>query len=342
MTSCVATVFGGTGFIGRYLIRRLAAAGCQIRVAVRDPDQALFLKSAGDVGQVVPFAADLTDAQTLPAVIEGADWVINLAGILSERKTQTFDAVHASGAAQLARAASQAGVRRFVHLSAIGADQTSKSAYARSKAAGEGEVRAAFPQATILRPSVVFGSEDRFFNLFAGIARFFWVLPVYGCPVIPRIELFPEGDLIHIDLYGHGGTRFQPVYVGDVAEAIMAALRGADTGGKTYELGGPRVYSSKEIMELLLAGIGRRRLLCPVPFWLLSYYAWWLEKLPAPFFAKPLLTRDQVKMLKIDNVVAPEALGLADLGITPSIAEAIVPGYLERFRPARQHHLRSV
>ena len=152
----------------------------------------------------------------------------------------------------------------------------------------------------------------------------------------------PDGDLIHIDLYGDGGTRFQPVYVGDVAEAIIAALRAAESAGKTYELGGPEVYSSKQIMELLLQGIGRKRFLVPVPFWLFTYYAWWLEKLPAPFFSWPLLTRDQVKLLKKDNVVAPGALGLEDLGVTPSLAQAIVPAYLERFRPSRQRHLRSV
>ena len=342
MAEPVVTLFGGTGFAGRYLVQRLARAGCQIRLALRDPDQALFLKSAGDVGQIVPMAADLTRPETLPAVVEGADWVINLAELMSERRTQTFDAVHVKGAGDLARAASEAGASRFIQLSTIGADASSPSTYARSKAAGEEAVLSAFPGATILRPSAMFGAEDRLFNLMAGVARFSWVLPVFGCPLMPRIKLFKDDELIQIDLYGDGGTRVQPVYVGDVAGAAMAALEDDASMGKTYELGGPRVYSSKEMMDILIEAIGRKRYLSPVPFWLFSYYAWWLELLPAPFFSKPLLTRDQVQLMKIDTLVAPNALGLANLGITPVMAEQVVPGYLERFRPSRLSHLRSV
>ena len=300
------TVFGGSGFIGRHLVSRLAAHGDIVTVAVRDPEAATFLKPMGDVGQIVIVAADVTNPESVAAAVHGADAVVNLVGILWQWGRRTFIRVHAEGAGNVARAAGAAGAARLVHISAIGADEGNDAQYARSKAAGEKAVHETFPRATILRPSVVFGPEDNFFNQFAELARHLPALPVFG-----------SGD----------GPRFQPVYVGDVADAIMAALDSDSARGKTFELGGPRVYSFRQLMELVLSEIGRHRLLLPVPLWLAGLAGWFLQKLP-----NPLLTRDQMLSLKRDNVVADGAATLTDLGITPTAAEAILPGYLRRFR----------
>ncbi len=328
MDNQVVTVFGGSGFLGRHLVKRLAQAGAHIRVCVRDAEAAAFLKVDGDVAQVVLWPADITDPAQVGAATEGAEWVINLVGILFERGKRTFQRLHVEAAGHVASAAKAAGARRMVHVSAIGADENSPARYGQTKAAGEAAVLNAFPAATIVRPSVVFGPEDDFFNLFAGLARLTPVLPVFGCPVWPKIKLFPEGGLVDIDLYGDGGTRFQPVYVGDVADGIMKILADPSTEGRIYELGGPRQYSFKEIMELLLAETGRKRFLAPIPFPIAAIEAWFLEFLP-----KPLLTRDQVKLLTRDNVVSGVYPGFSDLGIEPTAAEAILPTYLHRFRP---------
>ncbi len=305
MAARVITVFGGSGFIGRYLVQRLARRGWVIRVAVRHPDAALFLKPMGDVGQVTPIAASLRHQGSVQAAVAGADAVVNLVGILYQRGPQRFDAIHAEGARTVAEAAAAAGARRLVQMSALGADAASPAEYARSKAAGEAAAAAAFPGATIVRPSVVFGPEDGFFNRFAAMARF--------SPVLPLI--------------GGGTTRFQPVYVGDVAEAMARMLDDDGTRGRSYELGGPQVYSFKELLELTLAAIGRRRLLLPLPFWAASLQAALLELLPTP-----PLTRDQVRLLRHDNVVTQGAPGLAELGITPTAAELIIPTYLDIYR----------
>ncbi len=330
MKKRLATVFGGSGFLGRALVPRLAQAGLSVRVAVRDAEAAAKQKIDGDDGQVVPWAADITDPRQVAAAVEGADWVVNLVGILFERRKNTFQRIHAEGAANVAAAAKAAGARRLVHVSALGADRESPAKYARTKAAGEEAVMEAFPGATIVRPSVVFGPEDKFFNLFAGLSRLTPVLPVFGCPPLPVIKLPGKGGLVDIDLYGSGGTRFQPVYVGDVADALMAILSDAATAGFTYELGGPTQYSFKGIMELLLAETGRRRFLVPVPFAVGALQAWFLEMWP-----NPILTRDQVKLLKRDNVVSGDAPGFKELGIEPVAAEAVLPTYLHRFRPSR-------
>ena len=323
-------VFGGSGFIGRYLVQRLASSGWRITVAVRRPDRARFLQPLGDVGQIVAVATDITDARQVAERIEGAGAVVNLVGILYERGRRTFQRVHAEGAAHVAQAARDAGARAFVHISAIGADAQSTSEYARTKAAGEAAVREAYPDAVIVRPSVVFGPEDRYFNLFAEMTRFTPVLPVLGCPLVPRVS-FGEGERgIAIDVYGAGGPRVQPVYVGDVADAIVRALQDARHRGQAFELGGPSSYSFKEIMEIVLAETRRRRLLGPVPLGLASFYAWFLEKLPVP-----LLTRDQIELLRTDNVVGAGALTLADLGLKATPVEGVVSAYLGRFRPAR-------
>lgn len=299
-----ATVFGGSGFVGRYVVERLADHGAVVTVAVRDPEAAKFLKPLGDVGQVTPIRADLLDEAAVRRVVEGADSVVNLVGILARRGRCTFRSIHVEGAARVARAAVEAGARRFVHVSAIGADGGT-SDYARSKMAGEAAVREHFPQATIVRPSIIFGPEDGFFNLFAGLARMLPALP----------------------LYGGGKTRFQPVFVGDVAAAIMGVLEDPAAAGLVYELAGPRVYSFAQLMRLVLETTQRRRLLVPVPYFVGALQAMILELLP-----RPPLTRDQLRQLRRDNVANPERPGLQELGIAPTAVEAVLATYLARYR----------
>jgi NADH dehydrogenase len=308
MTPRRITVLGASGFIGRYVVRDLARDGAVIAACARHASTAGFLRPMGDVGQIAPFSADVSDERALAAVVAGADVVINLVGILYERGKQRFDATHHRGPGKLAAVAKSAGVKRLVHVSALAADAKSNSAYARSKAEGEAAIRAAFPSAIILRPSLVFGPEDDFFNRFAAMARV--------SPVLPLI--------------GGGATKFQPVYVGDVAAAIAAALSRDDTEGKTYELAGPAVFSMRQLFELMLHIVGRKRLLMSIPFGLASLEAFFLEWAP-----KPLLTRDQVRLLRHDTVASPGAPGLAELGITPTALELILPTYLDRFRHPR-------
>ncbi len=300
----VATVFGGAGFIGRYVVQRLAARGWVVRVAGRDPARARFLQTQGMVGQIVPLAANLSDEGQLARAIAGADLVVNLVGILAERASGDFQRVQAEGAERIARLAAAGGVVRLVHVSAIGADAASPSRYGRSKAEGEAAVRAAFPKATILRPSIVFGPEDQFFNRFAGLARMLPVMPVVA-----------------------GKTRFQPVYVGDVADAVIAAAEREDALGKTYELAGPRVLTFRELLRFILDTTGHRRPLVELPEGLVK-----LQVSLGRYLPNPPLTEDQLLMLQRDNVAAPEMPGLADLGIAPKSIEAVVPGYLRRFR----------
>lgn len=310
MAFSVVTVFGGAGFLGRSIVGELARQGAHVRVACRRPDDALRCKPMGDVGQVAPVAANIRDDDSVAAACGGADAVINLVGILYESGHQTFDAVHRDGAGRIARAAASAGAGHFVHVSAIGADPRAVSDYARSKGEGEQAVKAAFEKAVILRPSILFGPDDDFFNRFATMARF--------SPALPLI--------------GGGGTRFQPAFVGDVADAVVAALKNTDAAGRTYELGGPQIYSFKQLLELLLAVIDRKRFLVPVPFWAAMAKAAFLELLPVP-----PLTRDQVRLLRQDNVVTEGVAGFADLGISPTAPEVILPTYLSRFRRGGGH-----
>jgi len=298
-------VAGGSGFIGRYIVKRLAERGAVVVAVSRHAGEALFLKPFGDVGQVALIDADLNDERALAPAIAGAEGVICSVGILHERGRQRFEAVHQRGPALLARLAAAAGARHFVQVSAIGADAAAPAAYARSKAAGEAAVKAAFPSATILRPSLVFGPEDEFFNRFGAMACLLPALP----------------------LIGGGATRFQPVYVGDVADAALAALERPEAPGKIYELGGPKVYSFRGLMELLLREIGRKRALVNLPYGLASFEARFLECLP-----NPPLTRDQVKLLQRDTVVSPGSPGLTELGIAPTALELVLPTYLDRFR----------
>ena len=306
MRSRLITIFGGTGFIGRHVVRRLAARDVRIRVVSRNwRVHGRVLQPMGDVGQIVGGPVDLSSEPAIAQLLAGSDAVINLIGILYETKRRTFTEVQGELPGRIARAAVAAGITRMVQVSAIGADPDSRSAYARSKAQGEQAVRAALPTATILRPSIVVGPEDGFFNRFAAMARLLPALP----------------------LIGGGRTRFQPVWVGDVADAIVAALEREDARGETFELGGPKVYSFAELMRYMLTVVGRRRLLVPLSFELATLQARVLELLP-----EPPLTRDQVELLKTDNVVGPHARTLADLGITPTPIELVVPDYLVRYR----------
>ncbi len=310
MTNLV-TVFGGSGFLGRHTVRALADAGYRIRVAVRRPNLANYLLPMGQVGQIQIVKANVLKPKDVTAAISGADAVVNLVGVLYARGRQSFENLHVKAAETIATAAKAADAKVLVHLSSMGVSPKSPSAYARSKAAGEWRVREAFPAATILRPSIVFGPEDAFFNRFATLARYLPFLP----------------------LVGGGRTRFQPVFAGDVAAAVLKAVADpALARGRTYELGGPSVYTFRELMEFILKQTARKRALIGVPFWLASLEASWLQFLP-----NPPLTPDQVRLLKQDNVMSPGALALCDLGIQPDSVEAIVPSYLWRFRPKGQY-----
>jgi uncharacterized protein YbjT (DUF2867 family) len=298
-------ILGGAGFIGRYVVKRLAERADVLTVGARNAAAAKFLRLKGDVGQVGLVNLSIVDDKLLPAFVANNDAVVNLVGILHESGSQRFDLMHHVAPARLARLAREAGALRFVHVSAIGADPRSSSAYARTKAAGEVAVRDAFPTATILRPSVVFGPEDQFFNRLAALAMI--------SPVLPLI--------------GGGETRFQPVYVGDVADAVVRCIDDPATAGRTYELGGPQIYTFRALVELLLAEIRHKRLLIDIPFGLAAFQARLMSLLP-----NPPLTPDQVELLKRDNIVSSGALTLAMLGITPTPVEAILPSYLDRFR----------
>ena len=298
-------VVGASGFVGRYVVKHLAAEGAVIAAVSRTASTAGYLRPMGDVGQIALIDANIADRGRLAPLLAGADGVVNAAGILFQRGAQRFRTLHETGPADLAALAAAAGVRRFVHISALGADPASPALYGRSKAAGEAAVRAAFPTATILRPSLIFGPEDSFFNRFAALARV--------SPLLPLI--------------GGGHTRFAPVFVGDVAAAVAAALDREDAPGRTYELGGTEIETLRALFELILREVNRRRLLLPVPFGLATVLALFNELLP-----QPPLTRDQVRMLRRDSVPASGAPGLAALGIEPTALELILPTYLSRFR----------
>ncbi len=304
-TRNVATVFGGSGFIGRHIVQRLARQGYVVRAAVRDTEAALVLKPMGAVGQIVPLRAPVSSPAAVVRAVEGASLVVNLVGILAESQPGDFARVMGEGAGTVARAAAAAGATALVHISAIGADAASPSAYGRAKAAGEAAVLAAFPTATILRPSIVFGPEDKFFNRFGAMARMLPCMPVIA-----------------------GATRLQPVYVGDVADAAIAALALPEAAGRIFELGGPQALTFRELLAWILETTGRHHPLVGVPARLARMQARVLERLPGK-----LLTRDQLLMLERDNVVADGAAGLADLGIVPTPMELVVPAYLRQFRP---------
>ncbi|GGH08333.1 oxidoreductase [Alsobacter metallidurans] len=318
----LVTVFGGSGFVGRHVVRALARRGYRIRVAVRRPDLALFLQPLGRVGQIHPVQANLRFPASVASAIAGADAVVNLVGILSEGGNQTFTAVQADGARAVAEATAAAGITRLVQMSALGSDPDSESDYARTKAAGEAAAFASVPEAVVLRPSIVFGPEDQFFNRFAALARM--------SPVLP--------------LVGGGETRFQPVFVGDVAEMVCRAIDGTIRTGVVYECGGPEVKTFRQILEYVLAVTGRKRLLAPLPFGAANIQAGVLEfidKISLGLLPDALkLTRDQVRLLQVDNVVSDAAKAegrtLEGVGLTPELIEAVVPSYLYRFRARGQ------
>ena len=317
--SKLVTIYGGSGFVGRYIARRMAQAGWRVRVAVRRPNEAMFVKPYGVVGQVEPLFCNIRDDDSVRSVITGADAVVNCVGILAESGKNRFDAVQAEGAERIARIAAEEGVARMVQISAIGADAESESNYARTKALGEAGVLKHMPDAMILRPSIVFGPEDEFFNRFASMARFgaltLWTLPVVGAE-----------------------TRFQPVYVDDVAAAAAAGVLGKADGG-VYELGGPDVDTFRELMSQMLEVIRRRRLVVNIPFWAANIMANGFAA--AQFLSGGLvpaqITRDQVRNLRRDNVVGEGVKTFADLGIAPTSLEAVLPEYLWRFRPTGQY-----
>lgn len=311
----VVTLFGGSGFIGSQAVRALARRGWRIRVAVRNPVLAIEIQPLGDPGQIQFMRCDITSAEDVAAAVRGADAVVNLVGVLHDAGGKRgFDAVHTQAAATIASAARAAGVQRLVQISAIGADAASPSAYGRTKAKAEEAVRAVYPDAVILRPSLVFGAGDGFLNRFAAMATM--------SPVLPLI--------------GGGETKFQPVYVGDVAEAIARGVTRVDAAGRTFELGGPSLYTFREVLELVRRETGRDRMLVPVPFAVAKPLGSLLQ-LSRFVGVTPPLTRDQVLMLEKDNVVAPDALGLSDLGIDhPAGMAAIAPSYLWRYRVGGQ------
>lgn len=313
--SKLVTIYGGSGFVGRYIARRMAKEGWRVRVAVRRPNEAMHVKPYGAVGQVEPVLCNIRDDASVALAMDGADAVVNCVGILAESGKNKFDAVQHEGAERIARLAAAANIGTMVHFSAIGADEESASEYAQSKALGEAGVLKHLPNAMILRPSVIFGLEDDFFNSFASMTKLGPVLPLVG-----------------------GDTKFQPVYVDDVAQAAVQGILGQATG--TYELGGPDVKSLSGLMRDMLAVINRRKLVVNLPFFvggLMGFAFDALQSLTLGLFSNTILTRDQVKLLKSDNVVADDAKTLADLGINATPSSTILPDYLWRFRPSGQY-----
>ncbi|SHF09727.1 NADH dehydrogenase [Loktanella atrilutea] len=313
--SKLVTIFGGSGFVGRYIVRRLAQNGWRIRVACRSPEEAGFVRTYGVVGQVEPVFCNIRNDDSVRGVTRGVDAVVNCVGVLAETCKNTFKAVQAEAPGRIARIARAEGVARMVQISAIGADSDAASAYARTKAEGEAAVTEHMPGAVILRPSVIFGPEDEFFNRFAGMSRLGPVLPVVGA-----------------------GTRFQPVYVDDVAAAAVAALDSPTVQG-VYELGGPDVATFRELMQRMLSVIQRKRIVANIPFPVARLMAggFGLLKTLTLGLVTPPLTTDQVRNLAVDNVVSDGARGLRDLGVAPTAMESVLPDYLWRFRPSGQY-----
>ena len=313
--SKLVTIFGGSGFVGRYVARRMAKEGWRVRVAVRDVNTAMFVRPYGVVGQVEPVFCNIRDDASVAAVIDGADAVVNCVGVLDETGKNTFAAVQSDGATRIARIAAELGISRMVHISAIGASADAPSVYSRTKAEGEAGVLAHMPNAVILRPSIIFGAEDQFFNRFAGMSRLGPVLPVIGAD-----------------------TKFQPVFVDDVATAAAKAVLGEVPAG-VYELGGPDVHSFRELMQMMLGIIRRRRLVVNTPFWIARMMAsvFGVVRMLSFGLIKGPVTKDQVINLGRDNVVAEDAKGFDAMGITPTAMEAVLPDYLWRFRPSGQY-----
>lgn len=314
-TTPIVTIFGGSGFVGRYIAHRMARAGWRVRVAVRRPNEAMHVRPYGDVGQVEPILCNVRDEASTRRVIEGADAVVNCVGILQETKFQSFEDVHVDAAGMIARLCAEAGVSKLVHISALGADANAESAYSETKAEGEALVLQAMPNAVILRPSIMFGTEDRFFNRMAEISRLIPVLPLFGAD-----------------------TKFQPVYVNDVAAAAEVAICG-DVASGIYELGGPEVATLRELAQKAVNVAGRRRILLGIPFWFARMKAWGFELIEKATggLIPAMITRDQLKMLQVDNVVSGGAAGFAELGIVPTAMESVLDSYLYFYRTSGQY-----
>lgn len=306
MAQKIATVFGGSGFLGRYIVSELLKEGYAVKIVSRTPERAKQVCTSGTVGQVTFMQGNLRSDASVKKCVKGSDLVINSVGILFEYGKQKFPAIHGQGAERIAKACKAYGVKRLIHISALGVDRATKSFYARTKIHGEKAVMAAFPAANILRPSIIFGPEDGFFNMFARMAMVF----PYFMPLI-----------------GGGKTRFQPVYVVDVAKAVIKIINTPQTQGKSYELGGPRAYSFRQLIEFILYTTERKKILFPIPFAVAKVEATFLELLP-----HPLLTRDQVTLLKTDNIVRDKENGFISLGIEPKCIEEIVPSYLAKYK----------
>jgi uncharacterized protein YbjT (DUF2867 family) len=313
--SKLVTIFGGSGFVGRYVARRMALEGWRVRVATRRPNEAMFVKPYGAVGQVEPVLCNIRDDASVAAALHGADAVVNCVGILNEVGANRFEAIHIDGAERVARLAAEMGVERFVHVSALGADSDATSEYSRSKAQGEIAVLDHFPDAVILRPSVVFGTEDKIFHKFASMTRF--------GPVLPMASL---------------GTRFQPVYVDDLAKVVVKGVLGTADG--LYELGGPEVVTLGALVDQMLGVIHRERLVLNMPHWiawLMAFEFDLIQKMSFGLIKNGILTRDQLRGLASDNVVSEGAKGFANLGIAPVAIGTVLPEYLWRFRPSGQY-----
>jgi uncharacterized protein YbjT (DUF2867 family) len=311
----IVTIFGGSGFVGRYVTHRMARAGWRVRVAVRRPNEALHVKTYGEVGQVEPILCNVRDEASTRRVIEGADAVVNCVGILQETKFQSFEDVHVDAPEMIARLSAEAGVPKLVHISALGANEGAESVYSETKAEGEALVLKAMPNAVILRPSVMFGTEDRFFNLMAELSRLSPILPLFGAD-----------------------TKFQPVFVNDVALAVETAVTD-DVEGGIYELGGPKVASLRELANIAMDTAGRRRTILNVPFGLARMQAWGFEMIEkvSGGLVPAMITRDQLKMLHVDNVVSDGAAGFVELGITPTAMESVLDSYLYFYRANGQY-----
>ena len=340
MSARVVTVFGGTGFVGRHVVGRLANAGTRVRVVCRDPESALFLKPLGDPGQIIAVKANITDKHEVAKAIEGSDAVVNCAGVIASRGWNTLESVHKAGSAILAKAVNAAGIKTLVHLSALGATLKSECRYTQTKAHGEEAILGNFPDATILRPSLIIGAEDNFLNLYASLARWSPVLPMVN-PILPSIKM------VRSKLYSFllptikprptEGSAFQPVVVGDVADAVLKAIESKDAKGQIYDITGPTAYTFKCLMEMMLKAIGRKACIVSLPAFWAYYWAFWLEFMPG----KPF-TREMVNLLNQDNLPTGENKTLADLGLEAHSIESVLPTYLKTYRPPSNRRLRPV
>lgn len=339
MANKLVTVFGGNGFVGRHIVQRLANAGHRVRVACRDPETANTLKPLGDPGQIVPIKANVSREDEVARAVKGADWVVNCAGILTAHGRNSFANVHEIGAATVARAAKAAGATALVHFSALCANEEASSKYAQTKARGEAAVREAYPDATILKPSIIIGSDDGFFNRFAAIARWSPIVPIIGCPIMPTFKMTPGTDsqwrVPSFEFCDFAGTRFQPVFVGDVATACVNALNQASANGEVFEITGPRVYTFRHLMDLMLSETRRSRMVVPYPVPLAYVTAFFAEMIPGKPFS-----RDMVYMMKTTNILTGEHKTIKDLGVNPSGIESVLPTYLASYRAPSKRRLR--